>query len=236
MFDTGSARCIKLNEIFSDCYERSTVNTSSTPTVDLRGLDDVVPVPEGDASGRVLAGRKGGATERTRLKQALKAYGPGSVIGVDVRAAHFMNFSFADECFGVLMQELYAGEAGERYVVLIVSPDEQEDILEEIQVSLERKKLALFYADNPEGSAELRIVGELPDYLVHTLESVRPGDTNETLAERLDLKLTTCSNRTDRLARLRLLRKQRRHGGLGYKQFEFFPILQPTGSKGLESK
>ena len=80
------------------------------------------------------------------------------------------------------MQELYAGEVGERYMVLIVSPDEQEDILEEIQVSLERKKLAMLYADNPEGLAELRIVGELPDYLVHTLESVRPGDTNETLA------------------------------------------------------
>jgi DNA-binding Lrp family transcriptional regulator len=63
---------------------------------------------------------------------------------------------------------------------------------------------------------ELRVVGELPDYLAHTLESVRPGNTNETLAERLDIKLTTCSNRTDRLARPHLLRKQRRHGDLGH--------------------
>ena len=56
-----------------------------------------------------------------------------------------------------------------------------------------------------------------------------PGDTNEALAERLDIKLTTCSNRTDRLAKLRLLRKQRRHGDLGYKQFEFFPVLPSAG-------
>jgi hypothetical protein len=147
----------------------------------------------------------------------------------DVRTVHIMNFSFADECFGVLMQELYAGEAKDRYVVLIVSPDEQGDILEEIPVSLDRKKLAMFYTDNAEGLGELSIVGELPDYLVYTLESVRPGDTNETLAERLDIKLTTCSNRTDRLARLRLLRKQRRHGDLGYKQFEFSPVLPSAG-------
>jgi hypothetical protein len=201
------------------------MTTLSTPAVDLSVLDDVVPLPEGDISGGVLAGRKGGEAERTRLKQVLMSYGLGSVLGVDVQAAHFMNFSFADECFGVLMQELYGGEAENRYVVLIVSPDEQEDILEEIQVSLERKKLAMFYAGNPKGLGELSIVGELPDYLVHTLESILPGDTNETLAERLNIKLTTCSNRTDRLARLRLLRKKRRHGNLGYKQFEFFPVL-----------
>lgn len=206
------------------------MTTLSTPAVDLSALDDVVPLPEGDVSGGVLAGRKGGATERTRLKQALKSYRFGSVLGIDVRAAHFMNFSFADECFGVLMQELYAGEAGDRYVVLVVSHNEQEDLLEEIQVSLERKKLAMLYATDAKGLIEFHIVGELPDYLVHTLESVRPGDTNETLAERLDIKLTTCSNRTDRLAKLRLLRKQRRHGDLGYKQFEFFPVLQAANS------
>jgi hypothetical protein len=199
--------------------------TLSTPAVDLNVLEGVVRLPEADASGGVLAGRKAGETERTRLKQALKSYGSESTLGVDVRSARFMNFSFADECFGVLMQELYGGETEDRYVLLIVSPDAQEDILEEIQVSLERRKLAMFYADNPEGLGELSIVGELPDYLVNTLESILPGDTNETLAERLNIKLTTCSNRTDRLARLRLLRKKRRHGDLGYKQFEFFPVL-----------
>lgn len=202
----------------------------STPTVDLRMLDDVLPLTEDDVSGAVLAGRKGGAMKRTRLRQRIESYGSGSVLGLDVRLVDFMNFSFADECFGALSQELYAGEIEDRYVVLIVSPGEQEDILEEIQVSLERRKLAMFYADKAEGTADLRIVGELPDYLMHTLESVRPGDTNEALSERLDIKLTTCSNRTDKLAKLRLVRKRRRQGGLGYKQFEFFPVLQDAGS------
>lgn len=207
------------------------MTTLSTPAVDLRVLDDVLTLPEGGVSGGVLAGRKGGGTARIRLRQMLESYGSGSVLGVDARSVHFMNFSFADECLGVLMQELYAGAVEDRYVVLIVSPDDQEDILEEIEVSLERRKLAMFYADKAEGPASLRVVGELPDYLVHTLESVRPGDTNETLSERLDIKLTTCSNRTDRLAKLRLLRKQRRHGGLGYKQYEFFPVLPAAGSE-----
>lgn len=202
----------------------------STPAVDLRMLDDVLRLTEDDASGAVLAGRKGGATERTRLRQMIESYEPGSVLGLDVRAVDFMNFSFADECFGALAQEMYAGENKDRYVVLIVSPGEQEDILEEIQVSLERRKLAMFYANKAEGSADLRVVGELPDYLAHTLQSVQPGDTNEALAERLDIKLTTCSNRTDKLAKLRLVRKRRRQGGLGYKQFEFFPVLRDAGS------
>lgn len=202
------------------------MTTLSTRAADLGTLDDVVALPKEGISG-VLAGRKGGAIERDRLARALRSLGPGSVLGVDARAARFINFSFADECFRMLAQDLAAGEAEGRYVVLIVSPDEQEDLIEEIQVSLERKKLAMFLAEAPEeGPADVRTVGELPDYLAHTLWSIRPGDTNEALAERLDLNLTTCSNRTDKLAKLRLVRKQRRQGPLGYKQYEFFPVLR----------
>ncbi|QIN77527.1 hypothetical protein GBA65_02300 [Rubrobacter marinus] len=212
------------------------MTTLSTHAADLAALDDVVAVPEEGVSG-VLAGRKTGSIERDRLKRRLGSLGSGSVLGVDARASEFMNFSFADECFRVLAQELSAGEAEDRYVVLILSSGEQEDLMEEIQVALERKKLAMLIADVPEeGPAVLDVVGELPDYLAHTLASVRPGDTNDSLAERLSLKLTTCSNRTDRLAKLRLLRKQRRQGGLGYKQFEFFPVLRTAGTGHSESE
>ena len=201
------------------------MTTVSTPVVHLGALDDVVTLPEEGVSG-VLAGRKGGAMERDRLRRALGSLGPGAVLGVNLRDTQFMNFSFADECFRVLAQELSAGEAEDRYVVLMVLPGEQEDLVEEIQVSLERKKLAMFLAEGSDkGAAELHVVGYLPDYLAHTLAYIRPGDTNETLAEKLRLNLTTCSNRTDKLAKLRLVRKQRRQGGLGYKQFEFSPVL-----------
>jgi hypothetical protein len=201
------------------------MTTVSTPVVNLGALDDVVTLPEEGVSG-VLAGRKGGAMERDRLRRELGSLGPGAVLGVNLRDTQFMNFSFADECFRVLAQELLAGEAEDRYVVLIVLSGEQEDLIEEIQVSLERKKLAMFLAEGSDkGAAELHVVGYLPDYLAHTLAYIRPGDTNETLAEKLGLNLTTCSNRTDKLAKLRLVRKQRRQGGLGYKQFEFSPVL-----------
>jgi hypothetical protein len=201
------------------------MTTVSTSAVDLGALDDEVTLPEEGVSG-VLAGRKAGAVERDRLRRELGSLGPGSVLGVNLRNTQFMNFSFADECFRVLAQELSAGEAEDRYAVLIVLPGEQEDLIEEIQVSLERKKLAMFLAEaSDKGAAELRVVGYLSDYLAHTLAYIRPGDTNETLAEKLGLNLTTCSNRTDKLAKLRLVRKQRRQGGLGYKQFEFSPIL-----------
>jgi hypothetical protein len=201
------------------------MTTVSTSAVNLGALVDEVMLPEEGVSG-VLAGRKGGAMERDRLKRELGSLSPGAVLGVNLRDTQFMNFSFADECFRVLAQELSAGEAEDRYVVLTVLPGEQEDLIEEIQVSLERKKLAMFLAEaSDKGAAELRVVGYLPDYLAHTLAYIRPGDTNETLAEKLGLNLTTCSNRTDKLAKLRLVRKQRRQGGLGYKQFEFSPIL-----------
>lgn len=206
------------------------MTTLSTVAAIISTLDDVVALPEDGVSG-ILAGRKGGLMERDRIKRALASLGPGSVLGVDVRAAEFMNFSFADECFRLLAQELSTGDVEDRYIVLIVSPAEQADLTEEIQVSLERKKLAMFLAEaSDEGATDVRIVGELPDYLAHTLACVHPGDTNETLSERLDLNLTTCSNRTDKLAKLRLVRKQRRQGGLGYKQFEFSPVLPAAGS------
>ena len=207
------------------------MTTLSTATADIGMLDDVVTLPEEGVSG-ILAGRKRGAIEREHLKRRLASLGSGSVLGVDVRAAEFINFSFADECFRLLVQELSAGDVEDRYVVLIVSPKEQEDLTEEIQVSLERKKLAMFLAEtSDESAAHVRIFGELPDYLAHTLSCVRPGDTNETLAERLEINLTTCSNRTDKLAKLRLVRKKRRQGGLGYKQFEFSPVLPAAGSE-----
>lgn len=207
------------------------MTTLSTVAADIGTLDDVVALPKKEVSG-ILAGRKGGAMERERIKRRLASLGPGSVLGVDVRAAEFMNFSFADECFRLLAQELSAGDVEDRYIVVIVSSKEQEDLMEEIQVSLERKKLAMFLAEpSGEGAADVRIIGELPDYLAHTLACVLPGDTNETLAARLDLNLTTCSNRTDKLAKLRLVRKQRRQGGLGYKQFEFSPVLPAAGSE-----
>lgn len=201
------------------------MTTVSTSAVNLGALDDVVTLPEEGVSG-VLAGRKGGAMERARLRRALGSLDPGSVLGVNLRHAQFMNFSFADECFRVLAQELSAGEAEDRYVVLIVLAGEQEDLIEEIQISLERKKRAMFLAETSDkGAAELRVVGDLPDYLAHTLAYIRPGDTNETLAGKLGINLTTCSNRTDKLAKLRLLRRKLREGGLGYKQYEFSPVL-----------
>jgi hypothetical protein len=52
---------------------------------------------------------------------------------------------------------------------------------------------------------------------------------------KLNIKLTTCNNRTERLARSRLLRKQRRSGELGYKQFEFFPVLPSSITISLNS-
>ncbi len=78
-----------------------------------------------------------------------------------------------------------------------------------------------------EGAAEYDVVGELSEALKETLKAVEPGDTNEVLADKLHIKPTACINRTDKLTKMRLLRKRLHAGEYGYKQYEFAPVL-PT--------
>jgi DNA-binding IclR family transcriptional regulator len=79
--------------------------------------------------------------------------------------------------------------------------------------------------DDPLHAQDWRVIGELPKSLEDTLNVVEAGDTNEALAGRLGINLTTCNNRTDRLVKLRLLRRTLHQGELGYKQYEFAPVL-----------
>ncbi len=175
-----------------------------------------------------LANRQAAAKERSLLEQELENTEPGGVVAIDARQVQFINYTFSDECFGKLIDELRSGEYPDRFVVLITSPEDLEDKLKDVAVALASRKLAMLCLFEPEDAAEQGIVGELPKYLQDTLRAVRPGDTNEVLAKRLGINLTTCNNRTDKLVKLRLLRRKLHEGGLGYKQYEFAPVLSPA--------
>jgi hypothetical protein len=177
----------------------------------------------------LLGDRESGRRERALLEEDLEGIGPGEVLGVDVQQVRFINFTFSDECFGKLVENLRSGEHPDRFVVLIASEEDLEEKLADVAISLAARKLAMLWLTDPEDASDQRIVGELPKYLEDTLRAVKPGDTNEALAKRLGINLTTCNNRTDKLVKLRLLRRKLHEGGLGYKQWEFAPVLSPTG-------
>lgn len=173
-----------------------------------------------------LGTRELGRRERARLQATLDARPAGAVVAVDLRRVELVNHAFSDECFAVLLERMRAGEHPGRFVVLVAPPEALADPLANVPIVLARRDLAVLCLREPEGVSPPDVAGQLSERLADTLRAVLPGDTNEALAEKLGIGLTACANRTAKLARMRLLRKgPRRKGALGYKQYEFAPVL-----------
>lgn len=194
------------------------------PTVS-RATIKVVEFPRTQEPDAPLGNRQLGEEERAFLEREVAKANPGEIVGIDARRVEFLNYTFADECFGKLFNRLRAGEFGERFAVFVANEARLEEELKDVSVALAARKLAVLCVDDPSRTEDWRIIGELPKSLKDTLEAVEAGDTNETLASRLGINLTTCNNRTDRLVKLRLLRRTLHQGNLGYKQYEFAPVL-----------
>lgn len=188
----------------------------------------VVQFPQTQGPDTPLGNRRLGEEERALLEREVSKAAPGEVVGVDARRVEFLNYTFADECFGKLFNRMRAGEFSERFVVFVADESRLEEELKDVKVALAARKLAVLCVDDPVRASDWRVIGDLPKSLEDTLQAVEPGDTNEALANRLGINLTTCNNRTDRLVKLRLLRRTLHQGELGYKQYEFAPVLAPS--------
>lgn len=175
-----------------------------------------------------LGNRQVGEEERVSLEREVAKAEPGEIVGIDARRVEFLNYTFADECFGKLFNRMRAGEFGERFAVFVADESRMEEELKDVSVALSARKLAALCVDDPAHTDDWRVIGDLPKSLKDTLLAVEAGDTNEALAGRLGINLTTCNNRTDRLVKLRLLRRTLHQGNLGYKQYEFAPVLTPS--------
>lgn len=172
-----------------------------------------------------LATRETGQEELAALENELDAATTGDVVGVDVTSVRFINYSFSDECFGKLCGRLLSGEHKDRYVVLIAPDHTFEDQLQDISVALQNRKSAMLCSADREDPSGQKIIGELSENLRETLRAVQPDDTNEVLAAKLNIKLTTCINRTDKLSKMRLLRKSEHAADTGHRQYKFSPVL-----------
>jgi hypothetical protein len=172
-----------------------------------------------------LATREDGQEELACLENVLREVAPGEVVGVNASQVRFINYSFSDECFGNLCGRLHAGEHPDRFVVIIAPHEDLKNRLQDVSVALKNRKLAMLCLTEPGNIFSQEVVGELSESLRETLSAVRVGDTNEDLAERLHINLTTCINRTEKLSKMRLLRKSERVKESGYRQYELSPVL-----------
>lgn len=193
-----------------------------------RVFERTVDFPQRLSSRDPLATREDGQEELALLGEVLEGTPPGGVVGINVEDVEFINYSFSDECFGNLCGRLQAGEYPDRFVVLVAPGEAMRDRLQDIEVALKNRKLAMLWMPE-ESAAEHEVLGELSEALRETLRAVEPGDTNELLSEKLNIKPTACINRTDKLTKMRLLRKKLHAGEYGYKQYEFAPVLPSSG-------
>ncbi|MBI2372116.1 MAG: hypothetical protein HYV08_18110 [Deltaproteobacteria bacterium] len=169
-----------------------------------------------------LVTRPTGARLRERIEEALADGGGPELVVLDFGDVGIIDYSCADEIVAKLASRLAAGEYGSKYVALAGLNRHQE---ENIEVALERKKLALLYLGGPEG---WKLLGTLNAYLRETLHLVMGQEqlTARALAERLRLELNTASTRLINLHKLRLVARREEPVSNGGRQFVYRSLLK----------
>jgi len=153
-------------------------------------------------------GRSRGVRIRETLERMLKENPEARVI-LDFSGSGAVDFSWADEVVAKIISRLWSNEYGERYLVLKGLTPSQ---IENIEVALERKKLAVL-ATGPDG---WRIMGSLNNYLAHTLDEVmkRKRLTLKELSEAEGIGMNTSGTRLLNLYKKRLVFRVERTRGM----------------------
>jgi Winged helix-turn-helix DNA-binding len=192
-----------------------TVSTEPMVEERARGVYDVA---SGEVGGKLMVTRGTGRRVREALAEALEELPSGGVLYVDTRGVELMDYSFADEALGILVSRVAAGEYGDRRVVLV---EEDRELLENIEASLRQRGLAMVRVDEP--GAAPRIVGEVSEHLVETLQAIQDAGsiTNADLAARLGLNHTACNNRATNLLKLGLIHRRKNTAAPGGRQYSY---------------
>ena len=178
----------------------------------------VFEVAGGDFGGKLMVTRSTGRAVREALEEALAALPEDGTLYVDTRGVELMDYSFADEALGILVSRAAAGEYGEKGVVLV---EGDRELLENIEASLRQRGLAMIRVDEPGASPQL--VGEVPEHLVETLQTIQDAGsiTNADLAAKLGLNHTACNNRATRLFKLGLIHRHKNTAAPGGRQYSY---------------
>src|SRR5215216_5705741 len=178
----------------------------------------VYDVASGEAGGKLMVTRGTGRRVREALGEVLESLPASGVLYVDMRGVELMDYSFADEALGILVSRVAAGEYGDRHVALV---EEDRELLENVEVSLRQRGLAMIRVDEP--GATPRIVGEVPEHLLETLRVIYDAGsiTNADLAAKLGLNHTACNNRATRLLKLGLIHRRKNTAAPGGHQYSY---------------
>src|SRR5829696_7520156 len=178
----------------------------------------VYDVASGESGGKLLVTRGTGRRVREALAAVLEGLPTGGVLYVNMRGVELMDYSFADEALGILVSRVAAGEYGERHVVLV---EEDRELLENIEASLRQRDLAMLRVDEIGGDP--KIVGEVPEHLVETLQEIQAAGsiTNADLAAKLGINHTACNNRATRLFKLGLIHRRRNTATPCVRQYSY---------------
>src|ERR687893_487405 len=148
-----------------------------------RAVYDVASGGDEGVGGKLMVTRGTGRRVREALGEVLEGLPGDGVLYVDTRGVELMDYSFADEALGILVSRVAAGEYGNKHVALV---EEDRELLENIEASLRQRDLAMLRVDEIGGDP--KIVGEVPEHLVETLQEIQAAGsiTNADLATKLD--------------------------------------------------
>jgi hypothetical protein len=172
-----------------------------------------------------LVTRETGAVIRERLERELIADKDPTVSFLDFSGIGVVDYSCADEVIAKLISRLLSGEYGDKFIVLKGLSSNQ---MENIEVALERKKLAVLSLKEAGG---WYIIGFLNNYLRKTLVSVMETGsiTLRELAEEVGIGLNTGGTRLLNLYKKRLIWRSEEVSKEGGRQFVYKSLTAVRG-------
>lgn len=170
-----------------------------------------------------LVSRRVGEILRQRVEETLVQSPEITIAYLNFSRVGIIDFSCADEVVAKLVSRLVGGEYGDRYIVL---RDLSEGQRENIEVALERKRLAAL-GKHSTAAEGWELLGILNNYLRETLDFVmKQGEvTARQMAEVLHLKLNTSGTRLLNLYNARLVVREERSVSPTGRQFVYRSVF-----------
>ncbi len=198
------------------------------PGVGMRGknYDIKVFMREEMLNGSInLVTRETGTVIRERLERELIADTDPTVAFLDFSGVGVVDYSCADEVIAKLISRLLSGEYGGKFIVLKGLSSNQ---MENIEVALERKKLAILSLQE---AGAWQVIGFLNNYLRKTLISVmeKGSITLRELAEENGIALNTGGTRLLNLYKKRLIWRAEEVSKEGGRQFVYKSLTAVRG-------
>jgi hypothetical protein len=168
---------------------------------------------------QLWTGKRGQAVRQEALAQ-LATLASGDTLVIDLKNVEVFDFSFANEFFGKLLQQLPVDYPGRFLVVEHLNDDTREDLTQALEslglVVIERVR------------KQVRLIGKLHPTDLHTFQAIATAQrpiTAAELAEQLGTNPTAMNERLGKLAKLGVVRREKTVSSAGREQYQY-TVLQ----------